>query len=395
MAIHHLRGIKYRAKYSLYTFREANHNFWRGDKIKYSQVTYCMAANAGDTTLSRCVRRAFEADSADRGVMWNLIPVTGNVTHRTIERINNTSALIIGGGGLFLPDTNRNNISGWQWAVSEELLHEIECPVIVYSVGYNFFRGQTNSPLFIRNLTALCEKAEFIGLRNHGSIRAVRSLLPEHLREKVIFQPCTTTVIRKLYGNALGPKIASRKIAVNMAFDRAERRYGERKEVILNGVARFCKLLEKKGYQILFVCHMDSDAEFFPYLDKWNINYTVCNLANAWSGKVMRFYNGVEVVIGMRGHAQMIPFGTNCEIITLGSHEKMKWFLEDIHAEDWYVDLNRTDVDITEELLRVFENVHEKNDLKTKEQLLKEQETLWKITCDNMERINRMITPSA
>lgn len=35
----------------------------------------------------------------------------------------------------------------------------------------------------------------------------------------------------------------------------------------------------------------------------------------------------------------MIPFGLNCGIISLGTHDKMRWFLDDLGAADWDIDL--------------------------------------------------------
>ena len=39
--------------------------------------------------------------------------------------------------------------------------------------------------------------------------------------------------------------------------------------------------------------------------------------------------------IGMRGHAGMIPFGVGTPIISLVSHPKLRYFLEDIGHAEW------------------------------------------------------------
>ena len=120
---------------------------------KFSQVTYPYVGNAGDTVLSQCVRRFFEGKVSNTG--WNIIEVPNSITQKTIDGINATKALIIGGGGLFLPDTNRNDISGWQWAVSKKQLQDINVPIIVYTVGFNYFKGQIPSELFYLNYICL------------------------------------------------------------------------------------------------------------------------------------------------------------------------------------------------------------------------------------------------
>ena len=109
------------------------------NKHTFSHVTYYIIGNAGDIALSQCVRRMFEKNF--KLINWNLIKISNTVDKRIIDKINHTKALIIGGGGLFLPDTNENVISGWQWGISGDLLNKIEVPIIVYSVGYNYFYG--------------------------------------------------------------------------------------------------------------------------------------------------------------------------------------------------------------------------------------------------------------
>jgi len=84
--------------------------------LRFTHVTYCAVGNAGDTMLSQCVRREYLAQ--ENVSAWNILQVTDAVTSRTIEEINNTAAIVIGGGGLFIGDTNKNNISGWGGAAS-------------------------------------------------------------------------------------------------------------------------------------------------------------------------------------------------------------------------------------------------------------------------------------
>ena len=63
----------------------------------------------------------------------------------------------------------------------------------------------------------------------------------------------------------------------------------------------------------------------------------------------------------MRGHSQMIPFGLCKNIISIISHDKMKYFLEDNNLVDYGVDLDEPEV--FENLKKTF-NLYEnkKND---------------------------------
>lgn len=350
------------------------------DTLDYiSHVTYCVAANAGDTMLSKCVRKYLDYPK------WNIIDVRQKVTDDTIEKINKGKALIIGGGGLFLPDTNENNISGWQWAVSDEQINRITVPVIVYSVGYNYFRGQSSNKLFEHSLARLIQKAEFVGLRNVGSIREVRRIVGEEIGKKIVYQPCTTTLISKIY--SFEKRNDSKIVGINMAFDRESLRFGDKKKEILNEVAIAYKEIQNMGYQLLYIAHTDSDLRFLKYMDYYHIRYDVANLTNEFPDKIIEIYKKLQCVIGMRGHTQMIPFGVGCRIITLGTHNKMKWFLEDINMENDYVDLTEDVGGISKEIINIFQENNAENCAKADARIKAEKDRLWEISEKNKEVI--------
>lgn len=379
-----VKHFNWRIKRKMYYFSESGWN----QKNKISHVTYYAVGNAGDTVLSQCVRRTFNFEKRNG---WNLINVTDAVDERVITTINNTSALIIGGGGLFLPDTNKNSISGWQWAVSNNQLDSINVPIIVFAVGYNYFKGQEANDLFVKGLTKLCEKASFIGLRNQGSVRAIKELLPEELKERIRFQPCTTTIIRHIYDNQLPAKVKSNKVAINMAFDRSDRRYGNRKKEICCAVSKAMKLIEDMGFDIYLVYHCPEDSEFRPYLDEEGVNYVVKDLSYEFPKKVYEFYNGIHCVLGMRGHAQMIPFGMNCGIISLGTHDKMRWFLEDINMNELYVDITEDLDTLADRIAMKFQKYMISDFDKTQEKLIEAQKKLVLVTKENMMKIQNLL----
>lgn len=369
----------------VYSLRERKGN---GGYQTIAHITYYISGNAGDTVLSKCVRRSFNYFIGVK--KWKLISVSEPVTDEIMDKINSCDKLIIGGGGLFLPDTNENEISGWQWAISSSNLEKIQVPICVFSVGYNYFPGQIPSELFVHSVIHLIQKSSFFGLRNRGSVRIIKSLIPEQYHDKILYQPCTTTLIRKLFSESLPEKKVTKCIAVNVAFDREEMRYGMNKEHILSQIAQSIQILQHKGYKLYYICHCTDDKKFLPYLDQLKIEYKYIDFSLQYPKKIIQFYNNMDLVIGMRGHAQMIPFGLNCEIITLGSHDKMRWFLEDIDALDWYVDLTHDTDRICEKIIQIFEEIHEKENLYTRQRLINSQEKLWEITQNNMKKIKNL-----
>ncbi|GAA3735943.1 hypothetical protein GCM10023082_36280 [Streptomyces tremellae] len=96
-----------------------------------------------------------------------------------------------------MPNTPHNGNSGRQWNVTDDVLARIDVPLVVYAVGFHAFDGQRYGfDGFRTSLARLVERADFFGLRSHGSIEQVRALLPAALRDKARQQPCPTTVAR-------------------------------------------------------------------------------------------------------------------------------------------------------------------------------------------------------
>lgn len=353
-----------------------------------SHVTYYAVGNVGDTVLSKCVRDTFNKSGK---YVWKLINVSDPVNDGLIHHINQRNAVIIGGGGLFLPDTNRNVVSGWQWAVSTDQIKVINVPIIIFSVGYNFFKGQETTELFNKNIECLIKKASFVGLRNNGSVEAIKKIVGSENSRKIVFQPCTTTLIRKIYGKKIPDKKRTNIIGVNIAFDREKNRFGDNKELILSQIAKAIKEIQDKGYKIYYFLHVEKDIEFLKYLDSEHVEYKVKNLSRMFPMECIKIYNDVDLMIGMRGHSQMIPFGLNCEIITLGSHDKMKWFLQDINCMDWYIDINKDISILKDTIVGKFVDIHEIDNKGTHDRLLREQEKLWRITQENIKIITDLV----
>lgn len=350
---------------------------------KAAHITYFVCGNAGDTYLSWCVRKVLSCKK------YYLQSVRETVSEKLIKKLNACDFTIVGGGGLFLPDTNKNTISGWQWAVSESDLDLLTKPLIVYSVGYNYFDGQENTELFINSINKLVKKASFFGLRNSGSVRAIKELVKdENLRDKVVFQPCLTTVVSKIL--RINHRPIKNSIAVNMAFDRADRRFGNNKDQICQEIAKAIKQLELCGHKIFYACHCDDDINFLTYLNSEEVNYKVVELCKCLPKDILSFYNKMELVMGMRGHAQMIPFGIGCRILTLGSHQKMKWFLEDINSLDLYIDIKNDSSNLDSRIIKKIKYIEDNSDIIDK-RLAEEKDKLWKITLENRKFIKRNI----
>lgn len=293
--------------------------------------------NAGDVLLPLALQDTWETENSN--ISWVNQAVYPKVNDTLVNKINQSKGVIIGGGGLFLKDTNANQESGWQWPCSIEMIDKIKVPIVLYAVGYNRFRGQDEfEPVFKDNITAFVKKSVYTGLRNTGSIEAIKKYIPTELHHKLRFQPCMTTFLSELYAAEFDFDTKHDFIAFNAAFDRSHLRFGENIGKILSDTALVLKDLSAI-MPIKFYSHMPSDESIIPFLQSYGVNYEIVRLHDSHPRKIIEAYAKPKLVIGMRGHAQMIPFGCKTPIISIVSHDKMQWFLEDINKPEWGVDV--------------------------------------------------------
>lgn len=305
--------------------------------------------NFGDVALPPAVREAVTSVRPSGG--WLSVHAHQLFDQERLELVNRTDGLVIGGGGLFLPDTAPNGNSGWQWNVPREKLEAIDVPIGVIGVGFNLFEGQSFiGDLFRENLIALVDRAVLVGLRNRGSVEQVRRLLPEPLKDKVSFLPCPTTVLKHIHvseplGERPGAADSSGSVLINVAFDRSSRRFGDAYGTFLGRMADYVQQLRAAGAQVRYAAHLPTDEKFVTDLaTEHGITLKVDALYDLPLEDAYEVYRRASVVVGMRGHATMIPFGLGTPVLSIISHPKLRYFLEDIGRTEWGFDVHREDL---------------------------------------------------
>jgi polysaccharide pyruvyl transferase WcaK-like protein len=345
---------------------------------------YRHKCNAGDVLLPIAIRNSVEF-GLNYEYNWQHLFARNFVDDKSIDIANKSNGVIIGGGGLFLRDTNPNDNSGWQWNCSIKQLKKIKVPIVLFAVGYNRFRYQPDfEPIFKEHLNVLIEKSLFFGLRNTGSIENVKKYIDLQYHNKIRFQPCCTTIIKKLYPNFTDYSKKEDFVAINCAFDRSNLRFGEDIGNKLSAIAKMAKQVSN-DFRIKFYSHMPSDEYFLPFLDAYSVKYEIVRL-NTNPQTIIQEYSKPSLVIGMRGHSQMIPFGCGTPILSIVSHEKMKWFLQDINHVEWGCEIN--DNNFEEQLLAKSLML-----LENKEQIIKNidenQDNFLDITMKNVNEIRK------
>ena len=301
-------------------------------------------ANFGDVVLPDAVRDAVTEPAGPTD--WVPFHAHQVFDDEFVRIANDQRALVVGGGGLFLPDTAPNGNSGWQWNVPPASLEALTVPVYAFAVGFNLFTGQQfKGDLFRRSLIAFTRKAEFLGLRNTGSMERVRALLPAELHDKVRFVPCATTVLEHIRPELPAGRSGSGTVLLNAAFDRSERRFGGGYADFLAQVVELVEKARQGGAEVRIAAHTHGDLQLAKDLEAaHDLTLAVDELHNMDQQDALAVYRQASLVIGMRGHATMIPFGLGTPVLSIVSHPKMRYFLEDIDRLDWGFDVSDADL---------------------------------------------------
>lgn len=308
----------------------------------FMHISSYQYGNIGDRILCDMVKRTIYSIYS-RNIEWADISVAYPFRLKEARYANAGKALIVGGGGLFF-ERSKEQTGSWQWDISDDAIDRLNVPVFIFAVGYNQFRGQSGlSEAFRNNLNHLAPHCGFIGLRNHGSIEAIsKYLLPEY-HDKLVWQPCPTTIISRICPEYINGKPEEDFIAVNLAFDKADFRFSKNgSDIYQERILDILKVLNvlQDRIKIKYYSHFGADNEILPYLDQADIKYELVDLFTEKDiNKIYQAYAAPKMVIGMRGHAQMIPFGLNVPILSIISHDKLQWFLDDIEHPEWGVDI--------------------------------------------------------
>ncbi len=294
-----------------------------------------------------------------------------------------------------MADSVSESASGWQWNIAREDLEKLHKPLILFAVGFNQFRnGEEFQPIFDDHLKLTVSKADFIGMRNSGSIARLKERLPAELHTKVQFQPCMTTVLNRYFPDAVAVSSVAendKTIVLNLAFDRREQRFGIDEQSILENIKKALLRLVELGWKIKAAVHAWDDDSMVEFLHRNKIPAEICRL-NLLSGpEIVQFYSKAPLTIGMRGHSQMIPFGCGKSIFSLISHDKMRFFLDDIGEPNWGAEIS--DPDLTDKIVTFVEQFP-KNRLNYEKKIGLKQNEFWSITQSNMSQISDIFARS-
>lgn len=332
-------------------------NFMKKDiNIKRIYHTGAWAGNFGDSILEQSIRRNLQSLSKHQLDFIGINCQRTEFTTELIDEINKKGdMLIIGGGGLIFFRPQDNSKSGWQWNIDINLIDAIKIPIVVYGIGYNQFEYDTSNFISItdQHLQKTVEKAALFSVRNTGT---KRELINRGCNEKKIMViPDSGMFLQAKHIDIPGLKPEKLKIAFNWTTDRENQTFSEpfqeNQEKFISSCLKLLNyLISERNAQVFYVGHMGNgfDEGIIEKLKKGLIEEPIVidevlsNLYPAAADNaeyLVDVYKQMDITLGMRGHANIVSFGQNTPMIGIGSHRKIRYFLEDVCMSKYYIDV--------------------------------------------------------
>ena len=294
--------------------------------------------NAGDNLLFESVRKII--DHFFNGEIEWKIESMWDVNSSSQINSNNCHFAIFGGGGIILPDqsgASKINDTGWSLDIKNDDYKNIKIPYFATAIGYNWFRKSNINPLKVsKNLDSFIKNSKYVGFRNKGSLDKVQNLTG-HFYDNVGILPCPTTLLNSFYFDNDTKKNQSSvfNAAINIGCDRLDQR-----DIKLEDFAKLNKPIEwmsNNGYKITYLAHKDVDLKVLDHLKVGSIK----NISRYTTKELLKTYSDFDIVFGGRGHSLMIPFGLGIPIVSITTHDKQKFFMDDIKCSECNLELSQ------------------------------------------------------
>tara|TARA_Y100001970_G_scaffold261012_1_gene343672 strand:+ start:860 stop:1888 length:1029 start_codon:yes stop_codon:yes gene_type:complete len=328
--------------------------------------------NSGDVILSIATKQYFkEIILKKKMVTFTDINCreNDNFNEENILKLNKYDYILVGAGGLILPDTFSNDISCWQWIIKKELYSYIKPQIFVISIGYNLFFNQNMNmydresnaedkkrlPIFCDNITELIKKSKVFTLRHKNDVNCLNSLLNYKFSNKLRYQMCPSVWYVNKYWKHKIDKNSKKYLAIEIKDDREWRRYYKiSKETFYEQLKMFVIYCLNKGIDVCVLFH-DKSRNFYNYLHQNNININFLSNCSKTEQEIFENYSKIHTIVCTAGHSQMISYGLGINIISLITHPKLKNFCEEINDNNW-IDVNKTK-NVYEEIKNKFNSL--------------------------------------
>ncbi|MFC8800917.1 hypothetical protein ACFT2C_24565 [Promicromonospora sp. NPDC057138] len=298
----------------------------------------------GDQLLFELVRQSFNAwGGGDYFEVTRTSPFREAATSSFVDDVNeNFDAVVIGGGGIFPRRNNATAASGWQWNITTDLLKRLRKPIIVFGAGNPAqFEPERHNQVFRKHINQTMSQSIFFGLRSSGAVDDMRAWLDDPASApQLTMQPCPTTIGRVLLPRAVGAEtLPDKRIGIQVGLEAAHVDSGLEPGAIFPQLRDLIAKLQADGWDVEFLGHKRADMKFFQ---EYGADLGLTGRALFGSTKMLfegvRHYARLPIVLGARGHSQMIPFGLGNIPLSLSTNNKIRYFAQEIGHPEFLID---------------------------------------------------------
>lgn len=333
--------------------------------------------NYGDRVLQAATQKIIR-DRFDGDIHFVNIDIQRTwFSPQLISKLNQEAdMLLIGGGGLIFHRPMDRSHSGWQFNISIQDILKIQVPIAVYGIGYNKFPYDTHvfPESMWNSLQATIDNSVAFSVRNNGSFDVMKEAGLDMSTVSVVPDSAMFLEPSRFAHEAL--ETEKLKIGLNWATDRWHQRF-KSEQLAYPALDTTLEVLKQKAaehnakvYLIEHLMPNETNLEYKEYarkrFEEVMIDTDHCTLYNDMNAELyppfdylapflVDIYRQMDIVLGMRGHANILSFGQNTPIIGLGEHNKVKWFLDDVGL-DTIVRLDKNSEDNSIELLNAIDN---------------------------------------
>ena len=299
---------------------------------------------------------------------------------------------MIGGGGIFPRRLNAAAASGWQWNITKGLLARLKKPIIVFGAGNPpDFHADNYRPVFRKHINQTMKQSIFFGLRSTGAVDAMREYLHDPADAPLVFQPCPTTIAKYLLPGLVGvDHPGERRLGVQLGLETPHIDSGLKPQDIFPRYVGLVKQLKADGWQIDFFAHKRTDFEFFEeHGERLGLNPVQLYGTPKVLFTGVHAYAQPRIVLGARGHSQMIPFGVGRIPLSLSTNQKIRFFAHEAGHPEWLIDPWATDM--AERALAAVRQADE-NRVQLEADIAATQQRFLATTKDNLATIYERLT---
>jgi polysaccharide pyruvyl transferase WcaK-like protein len=303
--------------------------------------------NWGDKALGLGTQNVFSKNLGIKN--YEVIPL--ETFTADINKLENQDLIIVGGGGII-----RELLSAYRGSFAS-----FNSPTIGYALGLNTFvdsngqdslLSQSNSTLLRSVIT---RDFKYFSVRNDDTKENLEKIglsLPETP------DPGLWSGMNLSNSNTKKEEYVIIQLAGDMYWNRF---FFNEVDIIsftkrINIVKNF---LNQRGYNVCFAYHRIEDKYFLKYItqpfQEWTWNTTMPTVPQGLIN-----YRDAKFVIGMRGHAQIIPFGFGVPPIALVNQSKNYSFMQKVGLERYCVNIKEKLLELTlEEKISELENEYD------------------------------------